>query len=298
MSSENRESVLPTKIVSEKAGSIAQPGVSPVEPARSAYLTVASVSMSARVDRAANLRQLERFMTDASAQGAHLVVFPEIALQQNPGWGTVSYQPGAEEMAYVEKTAESVPGESTDRLTEKAKQLGIFVIFGMTERGDEGKLYNTSVFLGPEGILAHYRKNALWDTATGGNEHLFWSRGPEQGMVVDSPLGKIGLMICIEMAYEYGGVLGSKGVDLIATVSAWPAYAGDYYEQTTVRNACLGACWHIIANQTGTVGHAPDYGHSRIIDPNGKVIADTGSDEGMVIAKTNLFLHQGGASGK
>jgi predicted amidohydrolase len=262
-------------------------------PPNSVPLIVASVSMNAQTDKAANLKKFERYMTDAAAQGAHLVVFPEVALQQNPGWGFLNDQPTPQEITYVNDTAEPIPGESTAWLTAKAKQLGIYVIFGMTERGEDGKLYNTSVFLGPEGVLARYRKSYLWDADDNGNEHLFWTPGTDKGMVVDSPLGKIGLMICIEMS-KYYLEFGEKGADLIVTVSAWPAEGGPYYGYYggIARTPALNChCWHVVADQVGTVGHTVDYGHSRIIDPEGTVIADTGADEGMVIAKTGLFIN-------
>lgn len=257
-------------------------------------LVVASVSMNARTDKAANLKEFERYMTDAAAQGAHLVVFPEVSLQQNPGWGFIWNRPTPEELAYVSDTAEPIPGESTRRLIEKAKEVGIYVIYGMTERGADGKLYNTSVFLGPEGVLESYRKNTLWDYGASGNEHLFWSRGTDRGTVVESPLGRIGLMICIEMAFDYGKDLDQKGADLLVTVSAWPVEGGHDYEGVTVQNARACDCWHVVADQVGKVGYGPDYGHSRIVDPSGKVVADTGSDEGMVIAETGLFIDPGG----
>lgn len=253
-------------------------------------LTVAAISMNAQADKTANLQRFASYMMKAEAKGAHLVVFPEISLQQNPGWGTAEYQPTEEETAYVRDTAERIPGESTQWLVQKAREIGVYVVFGMTEIGDDDNLYNSSVFLGPEGILGVHRKYNLWDAATGGNEHLCWKTGSKPGEVVDSPIGKVGLMICIEMAFEFGPALRKAGADLLVTVSAWPDNAGKIYEQVTKLNASKAGCWHVVANQVGSVGHATDYGHSRIIDPDGNVLADTGSNEGMVIEKTTLLI--------
>lgn len=253
-------------------------------------LTVAAVSMTAHTDKTSNLQRFASYMMEAEAKGAHLVVFPEIALQQNPGWGTAEYQPTEEETAYVRETAEQIPGESTLWLVQKAREIGVYVVFGMTEIGDDDDLYNSSVFLGPEGILGVHRKHKLWDAATGGNEHLCWKTGSKPGKVVESPIGKVGLMICIEMAFEFGLALRKAGADLLVTVSAWPDNAGKIYEHVTKQNASKAGCWHVVANQVGSVGHATDYGHSRIIDPGGNVLADTGSNEGMVIEKTTLLI--------
>ncbi|WP_395094316.1 nitrilase-related carbon-nitrogen hydrolase [Armatimonas sp.] len=197
------------------------------------FLTTATVCLSAACDVAANRATFLSYLKAAKAQGAELVLFPEIALQQNPGWGYISHVPTLGEKAYVARTAEAIPGESTHWLQVHLQALDLHMIFGMTEHGEgaeEGKLYNTSVFLGPGGVLARYRKHRLWDTETGGNEHCFWNYGDQAGLVVDSPWGKIGMMI---------------------------------------------------ANQGGTVGQTWDYGHSRIVAPDGTLIASTGKDEGM-----------------
>lgn len=245
-------------------------------------LTVATVCMNSKTDTAVNLETFKSYISEASEKGAVLIVFPEIALQQNPGWGGSAYTPTEAELQYVRETAETIPGPSTEVLVQIAKEHNIAVIFGMSEKSQTGDLYNTSVFLGPRGIFGKYRKKRLWDSAGGGNEHLFWMRGSESGLS-DSPLGRVGLIICIEMWFLFGVERGNAGADFLVTVSAWPSFAGNAYETYTKRNASESGLWHIVANQVGMVGHATDYGHSRIINPEGVVVVDTGAQEGMVI---------------
>ena len=69
-------------------------------------LTVATVCMSAQADKAANLATFAKYIEAAAERSVNLIVFPEISLQQNPGWGRNSYKPTQEESAYVRKTAE------------------------------------------------------------------------------------------------------------------------------------------------------------------------------------------------
>ena len=253
-------------------------------------LTVATVCMNAAEDTEANLQTFFYYMEEAAAKGAHVIVFPEISLQQNPGWGGSWYRPTQEELDYVRDTAETIPGESTGKLVDKARELNIYVVFGMTEYSpEEDALYNSSVFLGPNGVIGKYRKSNLWDSSTGGNEHLSWKRGKEI-VVLDSPIGKVGLIICIDMYHFMGDKVAKEGAELIATASAWPASWGNLYEDYSRQNALRNHLWHIVSNQMGTVGHAVDYGHSRIIDPNGDIVADTGQKEGMVIAETSLLI--------
>jgi hypothetical protein len=124
--------------------------------------------------------------------------------------GSVFATPTPEEMAYVRQTAETIPGPSTSNLVAKANELNLFVAFGMTETDEADTLYNTSVFLGPQGVFGKHRKYHLWgDDGTGGNEPLIWQRGPDEPAVVASPLGKVGLIICVEMGYYEGPVLAN-----------------------------------------------------------------------------------------
>jgi predicted amidohydrolase len=87
-----------------------------------------------------------------------------------------------------------------------------------------------------------------------------------------------------------GPKLVARGADLLVTASAWPRVAGDSYEKHTVRNAVEAQRWHVVSNQVGPVGYAEDYGHSRVIHPNGEIVADTCGREGMVIAEVDLYV--------
>ena len=247
-------------------------------------LTVAAVSMNAVLDKEENLQKFFYYMEEAKKDGATLIVFPEIALQQNPAWGDI---PTKEELDYLYNTAETIPGSSTDRLAAKAKEISMYVIFGMTEKvSDEDSLYNASVFIGPDGIIGKYRKINLW---RGGKEHLCWKKGKDTG-VFDSPFGKVGLMICIDMHYWLGSELAKEGANFLVTVAAWPASGKKRFEEVTIENAAKTNLWHIVSNQVGSVGDLQDYGHSRIVDPNGNIIADTGDEEGFIIVKTELLV--------
>ena len=259
--------------------------------ATNSRLKVATVCMNAALDREVNLQTFFRYMEEAAAQGAQLIVFPEVSLQQNPSWGYLSvHEPTRAELRYVQDTAETVPGNSTDRIAVRARELGIHVVFGMTEASEKGLPYNTSVFLGPKGLLWKYRKTNLWDAEHGGgNEHLSWKRATEL-VVADSPWGKVGLAICIDMAHMLGPRLAAKGADLLVTVSAWPRQAGDSYERFTVDNATEARRWHVVSNQVGLVGHGEDYGHSRIVHPDGEIVADTGGREGIAVAEIELRI--------
>ena len=251
-------------------------------------LTVATVCMNVKTDTAANLKTFAEYIKQASRKGAQLIVFPEIALQQNPGW--LARQVSEDEMAYVHRTAEPIPGPSTAAITELAKQHKIYIIFGMTEKSENDELYNASVLLGPDGVIGKYRKQHLFtDKRRGGNEELFWKPGTEMGLF-ETPFGKIGLITCIEMEDHFGGELTDAGADILVTTTAW---RGDVnkavvlYERYTKSNAFESNLWHIVSNQVGQSGHVTGYGHSRVVHPSGEIVADTGSEERMTIVRIN-----------
>ncbi len=252
-------------------------------------LTIATVCMNVKNDTAVNLKTFAKYIEQASQKGAQLIVFPEIALQQNPGW--LAPQVSEDEMAYVHRTAETIPGPSTAALTALSGQYNIHIIFGMTEKSANDDLYNASVLLGPDGVIGKYRKQHIFsDKRRGGNEELFWKPGTEMGLF-ETPFGRIGIMTCIEMEDHFGGELADLGADILVTTTAW---RGDInkavvlYERYTKSNAFEAQRWHIVSNQVGPVGYVTGYGHSRVVNPNGEVVADTGDKEGMVVVTTDL----------
>jgi predicted amidohydrolase len=259
-------------------------GARPFAPSGKRWLKVAAVTMRSIPDTARNLATMLARMGYAARNSVDLVVFPEIALQGVPGWREDPVKPSPAEMAYTQQTAETIPGPSTSAVAAKAQELNLFVVFGMTEKDEAGLLYNTNVFLGPEGVIGKHRKTVLV-----GNEGQIFRYGSGYG-VLDSPLGKIGLMICAEMATYPGPGLADRGADLLVTSAAWWTGIGPMYETVTVRNAVLSRRWHVVSNQVGTIGHAECYGHSRIVDPSGRVVCDTGPKEGLVMWSTDTAI--------
>ena len=72
----------------------------------------------------------------------------------------------------MRETAETIPGQSTSNLVAKARELNLFVVFGMTEKDAAGLLYNANVFLGPDEVIGKHRKTRFI-----GNDALIWRLG-------------------------------------------------------------------------------------------------------------------------
>ncbi len=154
------------------------------------------------LDREATLDKACALIAEAGGQGANLVAFPESFVPAYPDW--VWAVPVGEEailnVLYAELVANAVeiPSAATDRVCQAAKRAHTYVAMGLTERNVEASgasLYNTLLYIDPAGhILGKHRKLV----PTGG-ERLVWAQGDGSTLAVyDTPLGKIGGLICWE----------------------------------------------------------------------------------------------------
>jgi len=153
-----------------------------------------------------NLARAEAMIAQAGAGGADVVLLPEVL---DYGWTHPSAVEGAG----------GIPdGEGFGRLSRAAAAHRVHVCAGLAERcGD--RIYNAAVLIGPDGgLLLHHRKIHEIPFA-----RSLYSTGDRLG-VVDTPMGRWGLMICAD-ALAPGGVvartLGAMGAELILSPCAW-----------------------------------------------------------------------------
>ncbi|MEE8394992.1 MAG: carbon-nitrogen hydrolase family protein [bacterium] len=152
------------------------------------------------LDREATLDKALSLIAETGRAGADLVVFPEVFIAGYPYWNRIELvfktTPYFVELL---KNSVSVPGPETDRLCEAARRAGLFLLMGINERpaNTVGTLYNTNLLISPEGeILLKHRK--LMPTYA---EKLVWGFGDGSTLrVLDTPIGKLGTLICGENA--------------------------------------------------------------------------------------------------
>lgn len=170
-----------------------------------------------------NLERAEHWIGRARDGGAALVLLPEAL---DCGWTHPS----------ARVKAGSLPGGAAfERLRAAAVGASLFVAAGLVERQEE-KLYNAAVLIGPDGrLLLHHRKIHELDFA-----RKLYACGDRLG-VVDTALGRLGLMICAD-AFVTGQVisrtLGAMGAEWILSPCAWAVPPG--YE---VRRTPYGGLW-------------------------------------------------------
>jgi nitrilase len=149
------------------------------------------------LDLPATLDKVDALVAEAVAGGASLVVFPEAFVPTYPDWvwRTPAWSEAASDLQQrLHENAVELPGPAADRLGDIAARHGVLLVVGVNER-EGGTLYNTIAYLSSDGeLLGRHRKLV----PTGG-ERLVWGAGDGSGLTVhDTPLGRIGGLICWE----------------------------------------------------------------------------------------------------
>lgn len=244
----------------------------------------------------ANRKALVPLIRQAAEGGAKIVVLPETAISSYMShdirltWqlpnravseGLVGRSPA--------DVAETVPGPSTEQFAALAKELGIYLTVPIVEVDPPTvRYFNTLVLVGPEGtILLHYRKLNPWPHA----ERGWATRGDRGHAAVDTPYGRLGLLICYDINFEPVAIQ-KEGVDHLLYSIAWVDDPGsDWFDDDLPRIArehhfsIVGANWSI----PDTAGWA-GWGMTRVIAADGTIVARAPSDLGNAIVYADLPL--------
>lgn len=203
------------------------------------------------------------------ATGAELIVLPESV--------TTGFTPGLDAEQLWDLVAE-LPGPSSRPFAELAAELGIHLVLGSYERGPvRGIVYNAAMVLGPSGdLLGVYRKTHPFggERADRGG----WVTPGEDILVVDTPLGRIGVIICFDGDYpELSRITALAGAEIICRPSALLRSA-DLWELTNRARAYDNHVYVIGSNATGVDPAGVIYfGNSMIVTPIAEVIARAAS---------------------
>jgi len=223
---------------------------------------------SKRENKTANLLKIEKLTIKAKQQGADLIIFPEMTLT------------GYVILDQVYELAEAIPGPSTEKVEALAKKTGMYIIFGMPELSGktQATIFNTAVFVGPQGIIGKYRKMYL-PTHSVFEEKRYFRPGYEAA-VFQTDIGNIGLSICYDVFFpEVFRLTRLKGAQLIVCISASPAVRRAYFEILTSARALENTAFLAYVNLAGVEDGLQFWGGSRLVCPTGDVIAKAKYDE-------------------
>jgi nitrilase len=239
-------------------------------------------------DRERTLEKVAALAGEAARSGARLVLFPEAFVSAYPrglDFGAVVGSRTEEGRADFQRYWESsvdVPGPDVDRLGETALRNAIYLVIGVVER-EGGTLYCCVLFFAPDGsFLGKHRK--IMPTAA---ERLVWGFGDGSTMpVFDTPLGKIGAVICWENYLPLmRAAMYAKRIEIYCAPTA---DVRDSWIASMRHIAVEGRCFVLTSNQFNRrrdfpadyhafAGSAPDAvvsrGGSSIVDPFGNFLA-------------------------
>ncbi|MDD3677695.1 MAG: carbon-nitrogen hydrolase family protein [Dehalococcoidales bacterium] len=224
-----------------------------------------------------NLDNIISKIITASERGAQLIVFPECSLS---GYLFTSLD---EALPYME----TVPGPSTDEITKYAKQLNVYIIFGLLEK-EGNKHFNTAALIGPDGLIGKYRKIHLPFLGI----DRFIDKGDKEFKVYNTPIGNIGIHICYDCNFpECARVMALLGADILALPTNWPAGRQKIAEHVVLCRAYENKVNFVAANRTGIERDVKFIGLSRIVDTSGEIIAGT-TDDSEQIVYANISLKE------
>jgi predicted amidohydrolase len=225
-----------------------------------------------------------------------LIVFPEFA-HAAPVYETVD--------KLIEHLAVKIPNEHTDRYARKARDLGVFIQTGTFLEIDDawpGHVFNTTLLIGPTGILSKYRKIHPWvpwevHTSPAG----LLERGYKETLfpVVDTEIGKLGCAICYDWLFpEAIRQLALAGAEVMIRVSAYMDPWGtqpptDWWTLINRTRALENMSYVVAANQACSLVNYPPFswpGGSQVVDFDGRILAqaEPGPGERIVVGPIDL----------
>ncbi len=252
-------------------------------------MKVAALQMASTNDVHKNVEMACNMIKEASQKGALLAVLPE-------EFATLGYS------APQRKKLSEIFGEGPiqSKLQEAAKTNNIWVVVGsLVLKSKDENPYSSSLVINNKGeIVARYNKMHLFDVVVEGKEEYRESDNIKAGndiVVVDSPVGKLGLSICYDVRFpELYRALMLKGAEVLLVPSAFTVQTGQAHWEILLRARAVENACYVIA--PGECGHRhdnrPTYGHSLIINPWGKILASGNDSPGIIIADINKIEQQ------
>lgn len=215
-------------------------------------------------DREANLKSVERLATSAAA--ADLLVFPELA--------TTGYE--FKDAQEVRKWAEPLgDGQTSALMLKLAAAHQTTLVIGYPELAGD-KIYNAGMLATPEGGLHGYRKIHFFS-----REKVLFSPGDAPPPVIETPAGRVGLMICFDWFYpETARLLALRGAQIIAHPSNLVL---PYCQRAMYARSVENRVYSITANRIGAEDRAGRKltftGGSQVLDIKGNVLVQAPTDQ-------------------
>lgn len=248
-------------------------------------MSLAVIQMVSQDDVLANLAAARRLLQQAAEAGARLAVLPENFAAM-----------GRRDLAALGRAEAEGQGPILPWLQQTARDLGLWIVAGTIPLPPDGqpgaKPHACSLLIDEHGErAARYDKLHLFDVdvadARGryreSDDYAFGGRV----VVADTPVGRLGLTVCYDLRFpELYSRLREAGAELISAPAAFTAVTGAAHWQVLTRARAIETqCYVLAAGQGGThPGGRETFGHSAIIDPWGRVLAEQPQGEAVLLA--------------
>jgi deaminated glutathione amidase len=242
---------------------------------------IAVAQIKSSTDKKENLAMARALVDEAKSKSASLVAFPEFLM---------AFSPGEQSAAELAALAESIDGPFVSALRDAAKVSEIAVLATFYETcAVPDRVFDTALWIDAGGgIPAVYRKLHLYD-AFGFRESDKFQPGADIAPPVECADARCGIMICYDLRFpEMARMLAFDGADVLFAPSGW--VQGDMkldHWQTMIKARALeNGCYLVAPDQTGNIY----IGHSLVVDPFGRIVADMGDKEGLEIIDLDLDI--------
>jgi len=244
----------------------------------------AMIQMRSGLTPGANIDAAVRLIGEAKSAGAAYVLTPEM---------TNILAAKREQLfaAIVEEEADA----SVATLRELARKLAIYVHVGsLAIRLSHDKAANRSFLIGPKGeVVARYDKIHMFDVDLAAGESYRESynyRPGELAVLADLPWGRLGLTVCYDLRFPaLYRALAEAGASMLAIPSAFTKQTGEAHWHVLVRTRAIeNGCFVFAAAQGGKHQNGREtFGHPLIVDPWGRILAEGGTEPGVIMAEIN-----------
>ncbi len=219
-------------------------------------------------DRDATLVRLVPQVTEAAGRGAQLVVLPETF--------AVGFS-----MA-TDRLAEPVDGPTAQWLAGQAAAHGIWAGRSVPERAEGDALpHNVFVLAGPAGERHRYAKRHPF---TYGHEHESYARGDDL-LTIELGGVRVSPAVCYDLRFADQFWAQGPSTDCFVVVANWPAKRHAHFRALLLARAIENQAYVVGVNRCGRAGDGTEHaGGSLIVDPVGKVVAEAGTGEELLVA--------------
>jgi predicted amidohydrolase len=240
----------------------------------------AAIQMRSGTDVGRNARVFEEMVRDAAAQGARYVQTPEMT-------GAIVRDREARAAAFTTEDRDPIAGAAA-RLSA---ELGIYVHVGSTAilRSD-GKLANRAFLFGPDGgLIGSYDKIHMFDVDLDKGESWRESSAYEPGgrsVVASLPIARLGFAICYDLRFpQLFRAQALAGASVLTVPAAFTRQTGEAHWHVLLRaRAIENGAWVVAAAQGGLHEDGREtFGHSLVVDPWGRIVAEADHDEPAVV---------------